>query len=85
MSLKYNTTLTRRDLDHCRETVLGLRTWEQEAGEPADPEIIMTSIGYVDVSSDGECAAYGRVVARFDDDGDLVETDDGDDGADSEE
>ena len=77
MSLKYNTKLTRRDLDHCQETLLELRAWEQETGEPADPEIIMTSIGYVDVSADGECAAFGRVVALFDDDGDLVEADDG--------
>jgi len=78
MSLKYNTTLSRRDLDHCRETLLTLRTWEQETGEPADPETIMTSIGYVDVYPDGEVVAYNRVIAWFDDDGDLVETDDGD-------
>jgi hypothetical protein len=80
MSLKYNTTLTRRDLDHCRETLLSLRNEECETGESADPETIMTSIGYVDVYPDGEVVAYNRVIARFDDDGDLVETDDGDDG-----
>ena len=80
MSLKYNTTLTKRDIAHCRETLLSLRTWEQETGEPADLETIMTSIGYVDVYPDGEVVAYNMVIARFDDDGDLVETDDGDDG-----
>jgi len=78
MSLKYNTTLTKRDIAHCRETFLSLRNAECETGESVDPETIMTSIGYVDVCSDGEVVAYGRVIARFDDDGDLVETDDGD-------
>ncbi len=78
--MSLNTKLTKRDLDHCRETFLSLRNEECETGESADPETIMTSIGYVDVCSDGEVVAYGRVVARFDDDGDLVESDDGDDG-----
>jgi hypothetical protein len=78
--MSLNTKLTKRDIDHCRETLLSLRTWEQETGESADPETIMTSIGYVDVYPDGEVVAYGRVVARFDDDGDLVEAD----GADEE-
>ena len=80
MSLKYR--LSRRDIDHCRQTFLSLRNEECETGESADPETIMTSIGYVDVYPDGEVIGQGQgllavIVARFDDDGDLVETDDG--------
>jgi hypothetical protein len=80
MSLKYNTTLTKRDIAHCRETFLSLRNAECETGESVDPETIMTSIGYVDVYPDGEVVVYNSVVARFDDDGDLVYSDDGSNG-----
>jgi len=61
--------LTPDDLRHCRETWEGL---QDPCGAPdcADggcdcqaSEIIMTSLGYVDVCHDGDVVAYGRMIA----------------------
>jgi len=76
MSLKYN----KSDVAHAKEIFFRIRAEAEETGE-SGPEPAAFSFGYGDVWTDGDVTAnhYG-VVFTLDDDGDLVETDDGSDG-----
>lgn len=74
--------LTKRDIDHLRECWASAR----EDDDLADgPEPVMTSIGYVDLWSDGEVTFSPVSLGTFDDDGDWTGVDDEDDADDGEE
>jgi len=75
-----NNKLTADDIEHLRECWFVAR--EDDTLDDG-PEPVMTSVGYVDLWSDGEVTAHGETLGSFDDDGDWYDetgddsTDDG--------
>lgn len=76
------TKLTKRDINHLRDELRGMWSDEDRHNEGGS-DVVMTSIGYVDLWTDGEVSAYGRVIGKFDDDLDWTEDtdDESDDGS----
>lgn len=62
--------LNSRDIKHLRECWLAAR---EDDSLPDGPEVEMTSLGYVELWSDGEVTAHGQLLGSFDDDGDWYD------------
>lgn len=55
--------LTERDIEHCREVAEELARGMNPAGGDSS-ELVMTSIGYVDVWYDGDVVFNGIIIAN---------------------
>ena len=51
-----------RWLRECYETALV----DEDIDEPFESEIVMTSLGYVELLGDGDVVAFGEVIANVD-------------------
>lgn len=69
--------LTKSDIEHLREELNAMRSDDDLAD---GPEPVMTSIGYVDLWSDGEVTFSPVSLGSFDDDGDWTGVEADDDG-----
>jgi hypothetical protein len=47
---------------------LAEKLWNGEGYEDDGPEVVMTSVGYVDLYSDGSVGGYGRILWELDPD-----------------
>jgi len=58
-------TLTDHDKQHLRDEYEEILS---EEGESDGPEVVMTSLGYVELWIDGDVCAYGEVIWNVQDD-----------------
>ena len=69
--------LTTEDMQHLRNELRELRLWagedEGELDRIEGPEVVMTSIGYVNLWSDGEVDFHGTTIATVSIDETIVE------------
>ena len=69
--------LTTEDMQHLRKELRELRLWwggdEGELDRIEGPEVVMTSIGYVNLWSDGEVDFHGTTIATVSIDDTIVE------------
>ena len=69
--------LTTEDMQHLRNELRELRLWagedESEDSPLNGPEVVMTSIGYVNLWSDGEVDFHGTTIATVSIDDTIVE------------